>query len=334
MKLTTIVKWVPVIFGVLIGLALGWFLRGLPEFAETEESKGYQIRQGGYRLINPLLDCEIAEDTLRSRELVPFKNKVKSLIADAKDAGKANNVSVSFRDLNTGATFNINAKEGYSPASLAKLPVLIAYLKMGEKDALLLQKKIAFEGDSVWRKIQNFQPAKMLEKGKSYTVEDLLYRMMAYSDNDAWSLLFSRLDVAYLDQILKDLGVSYDESKDEDMVTVKSYAGFLRILYNASYLSKESSEKALQLLTVNDFPQGLAAGVPPNTVVASKFGERTVGQQGEIKQLHDFGIIYYHDRPYLLCVMTRGDDFGRLTEVIRDISKLVYEEMDKQVKAH
>lgn len=144
MKLSAL-KFLPFLLGIIVGAAAGWSLRGLPEFTETEESKGYQIRQGGYKLINPLLECEIAEDTVRSQELQPFKSKVKSLLAEAKKAGKANNISVSFRDLDTGATFNINAKEGYSPASLAKLPVLIAFLKMADKDSLLLQKKIVFE---------------------------------------------------------------------------------------------------------------------------------------------------------------------------------------------
>ncbi|KAF0220981.1 MAG: hypothetical protein FD174_694 [Geobacteraceae bacterium] len=318
----------------LLGGVSGWFIGSAPERNEPEESKGYLIRQGGYRLINPLLECEIAEDTIRSRELSPFKAKTEKLIAAVKKDKRATSVSVYFRDLNSGATFNINANEGYSPASLSKLPVLIAYLRMAEKEPHILGKKIEFEGNDDWGEMQNIKPEKVIEKGKSYAIEDLLYRMMAYSDNNAWGLLFNRVGVDYLDKILADLGVDYDKAKEEDFVTVKSYARFLRILYNASYLSKEMSEKALQYLTVVDFTKGLVAGVPKDVMVASKFGERTLGPNREIKQLHDFGIIYYPNRPYLLCLMTRGDDFEKLAGVIRDVSRLVYEEIDRQVKSH
>lgn len=54
------------------------------------------------------------------------------------------------------------------------------------------------------------------------------------------------------------------------------------------------------------------------------------------KELHDCGIIYYPERPYLLCVMTEGNDLNELAGVIQNISKTVYEwtakrEVDKGV---
>jgi len=61
-------------------------------------------------------------------------------------------------------------------------------------------------------------------------------------------------------------------------------------------------------------------------MVASRFGERAHGPAGA-KQLHDCGIVYCPRRPYLLCVMTRGDDFQELTGTIRDLSRLVYSDV-------
>jgi len=106
------------------------------------------------------------------------------------------------------------------------------------------------------------------------------------------------------------------------------------MLYNASYLNKELSEKALQYLSEVDFKQGLVSGVPQGIVVAHKFGEKVFGSSAEIKQLHDCGIVYYPRHPYLLCVMTRGASFEYLDDTIRQISSLVYQEVDAQHGSH
>ena len=66
--------------------------------------------------------------------------------------------------------------------------------------------------------------------------------------------------------------------------------------------------------------------MPSDIQIAHKFGERGIARVGkpEQKQLHDCGIVYYPKRPYLLCVMTRGEDFDKQARIIQDISKIVY----------
>ncbi len=78
----------------------------------------------------------------------------------------------------------------------------------------------------------------------------------------------------------------------------------------------------------------VVAGVPSTVDVAHKFGERTTlasdTESTETKQLHDCGIVYFPENPYLLCVMTRGTDFKVLEGIISDISRMVYEEVDSR----
>ena len=91
-------------------------------------------------------------------------------------------------------------------------------------------------------------------------------------------------------------------------------------------MSPARSEEALDLLTKSEFKDGLVAGVPPGVTVAHKFGER--GAEGErMRQLHDCGIVYCPRSPYVLCVMTRGEDFQQLIGTTEDISRLVYGEI-------
>ena len=89
------------------------------------------------------------------------------------------------------------------------------------------------------------------------------------------------------------------------------------------------SEHALSLLAQSGYDVGIKAGVPKDVEVAHKFGERS-GFEGDLKQLHDCGIIYYPENPYLLCVMTQGQNFDDLSATIGMISKMVYEEFDSR----
>jgi hypothetical protein len=45
------------------------------------------------------------------------------------------------------------------------------------------------------------------------------------------------------------------------------------------------------------------------------------------RELHDCGIVYLPDNPYLLCVMTKGNDFAKMEKIIEEISRLSYERL-------
>ena len=96
------------------------------------------------------------------------------------------------------------------------------------------------------------------------------------------------------------------------------------------------SEKALRLLSQPFFKKGLIAGLPANIPIAKKFGERSFSaapaDPTSQKELHDCGIIYYPSHPYLLCVMTKGNNFDRLADTIKDISQTVYASVDNEYK--
>lgn len=317
----------PVFF--LLGLVAGWVVVQRQADSEIKPAGAHEVRQGGYQFINPLLECDTTEggDT---RELKPFKYKVEAMVRDKLATGEAFGVSVYFRDLDNGPWFGLNEDVKFSPASLLKVPVMMGYLKLAETAPEVLQTKIRYKGDFDLAAFQFFAPRQHLEPGKFYTVDELIYRMIAYSDNNAYELLLRNIDTDYLDQILADLNIEHEPAEREDILTVKTYSGFFRVLYNASYLNKQMSEKALECLSHDFFNVGIIAGVPPGTTVASKFGEWAVDEQSGIKQLHEFGIVYHPEHPYLLGIMTRGHDIRSLAGVIQDISRLIYEEIEAQ----
>lgn len=303
-----------------LGFALGLVTN--PKAFRPTSPSGHFVRQGGYRLVQPLLDYEVAKDM--ERTVHHLKQNVEALVNETLHRHDASHVSVYFRDLNNGPWFGIHEHEQFTPSSLFKVPVLMAYLKQAESDPHLLARQLAYSGGHQLPE-PNLKPSKVIDEGTPYPVEELLARMIVHSDNRAGSALVAAIDLEAFSQTFTDLGIPHPNYQDPDArISVKRYATFFRILFNASYLSPEMSEKALDLLTKTEFRQGLVAGVPADVVVANKFGERAT-KGSSSKQLHDCGIVYCPRRPYLLCVMTRGDDVEKLIGTIREASRLVYE---------
>jgi beta-lactamase class A len=312
---------------LLAGLSVGFMLRGL--IPEKSKPQVFEIRQGGWKYINPLLECEKAQNLLSDPELRPMRDRVEKFIRENLKQKWGDDASVYFRELNDGLTFNIGKDSQFYPASLLKVPLMISVLKKAETNPRILTKRIAYNNPDL-KSYQNTDVADKLLFGRSYTVEDLMKRTIDSSDNISFLLLEAAISKEDLRKTYDDLGIPdpyYLNDQSGYMLTVELYSSFFRVLFNASYLSREMSEKALEYLTKTDYTKGLVAGVPPKITVAHKFGLRKVNG---IKQLHDCGIVYYPDHPYLLCVMTSGPIPEYLDTTIAEISGFIYEEIDRQ----
>lgn len=205
----------------------------------------------------------------------------------------------------------------------------MAYYRFAEQDSSVLNVKIVYSQPRDFGITPTIIPRENLVPGESYTVDDLIRRMITFSDNQALILLSERLSLTVLQDLFSMLGVGSDVLVNADSkLTVKEYAGFFRILFNSSYLSREYSEKALALLSSTDYNDALPAGIPKGVMVSHKFGE--AGSEGHEQQLHDCGIVYFPNHPYLACIMTRGKDPEVLKTAIQDISRTIYERIDEQ----
>lgn len=279
-----------------------------------------------FPLLNPLL---AADPDVDFSELRPFNYKIKSLVEARKRSGDATHVSVYFRDLENGPMFGVAVDEKFSPASLLKVPLMMAVLKEAESDPALLSRRLRNDQPELAR---SGLDGLALERGAEYTVEELLRAMVAASSNDAVILLRTVVGDAPLNAVFHDFGMMIPEVRTmDDSMSVREYATFFRVLYNASYLDKPMSQKGLEYLAAAEFKRGLVAGVPEGTVLAHKFGERSFSDS-KSKQLHDCGIVYHPAQHYVLCVMSRGEDFDKLCSVIKDVSAMVYKEVDSQRK--
>jgi len=317
-----------------IGALLGFLFKSKIDKNTIDKiQKTHQLRLGydASELINPLLACDTSEG-IDDQELNPLKNKLGNLISEQKKNNLAGRVSVYYRNLNNGHWTGIDENDRFVPASLVKVPLLFAYMKKAESDPKILDQTYVYNNADEDSQQEVQKPPTPFIKGKEYTVNELLFRMIAYSGNNSHVILAQAIDQNFLKKVYNDLSLPYSDfelsSAIDNSISPKTFSTFFRILYNASYLNYEYSQKALEFMTNSTFKDGLAAGLPEYIKVAHKFGERTVHDNatGQVyfRELHDCGIIYNSTDPYLLCVMTQGDNFENLKSVIKNISSLVY----------
>lgn len=292
------------------------------EVAEKPTIK--ELRQaGGFKFINPLLECDNYYPT-KNPSLELLENQIQSYISSAVNANKATKISLYYRDLNNGPWIGLGENDFYSPASLLKVPIMIAALKYAEGNNDFLKKKIKYSQHTEDGIVQNITDNDMVKLGNSYTIEQLMEYMIISSDNEAKNLILFNLPESVMNDVYSDLGIIVPGIRTpDDFMSVKDYSAFFRILYNATYLNKKMSEKGLEILSRAKFNAGLRNGVPNGTLVCNKFGERGIPGTN-LKQLHDCGIVYVGTHPYLLCVMTRGEDWDELAGIISEVSAMVY----------
>jgi beta-lactamase class A len=328
-----------IVLFLVAGFGLGWLVRGYSRETNNVPPDSKILRLGSqetYKYINPLLACELSEKK-ESEEFAPLKKKFNDIIGSAKTERKLDSIGIYFRELASGRWVGINQEGEYAGGSLHKVPLMIAYFKLAESQPDILSKTLTFNSNEDANDLEYIKQKGLtpLVKGRSYTIDELIRRMIVYSDNNAADLLLKNIDINLFTEVFTDLtvpipGTNYEDSS-KDLIAAKTYSLFFRILYNATYLTKSLSEKALDLLAEADFPEGLMAGLPPHVMIADKFGEKTLLQSSDsikARELHDCGIIYHSVHPYFLCVMTRGGDFNDLSNVIQSISRVTYDTID------
>jgi beta-lactamase class A len=312
-----------VIFGLL--LVWGGYAYGAREIGgERERTEGCHRT---FNLLDQNLDCEKIEDV--SGRIPSIETDVTKFIEQAKAEKKIHRVGVFYRDLSTRRWFGVNADSEFYPASLAKLPLAVAYYKVGDLELSIFDQQIPLtvskEYSNVGQKVSVDSP---MVAGSSYSVRRMIEDMLIYSDNRPIGPLISFMREDVWKKVYSDLGVrkQTDSGEESWSVTPRVVALIFRSLFNGSYLDLESSQELLGVMTKARYMKGLAAGVDAGTPVAHKFGEATMveGDGALTPVLHDCGIVYKPGEPYILCVMTEGKDFEELEKAIAGISAIVY----------
>jgi beta-lactamase class A len=186
----------------------------------------------------------------------------------------------------------------------------------------------------------------LIDKGEleeTETIDNLMQAMISVSDNDAFNLLVMQCDREYnshvngrsviqnyidengyadttITSILVPSKYTAPSSPGRNYTTVVDCGLLLENIYKKQCVSKEASEKFLELLLNQTHINKIPAGLPEGVVCANKTGDTDEVQ-------HDAAIVYAPSGVYILCVMSTG--CGNAINNIQSISTAVYDYFEK-----
>jgi beta-lactamase class A len=293
-------------------------------------SRSFSQVQGGsisnsekiYNMDLDLIDKSVAElnlqDFIKNKQeyiasYSALKNNIETFILT-----QTGHFAVYFEDLHSHSWFGINEKERFKPASLLKTTTVASILNLLEGKELSLDTEVELTEDDINDRFGELYK----EKGSKITIKELIERALINSDNTAVKTLHQFIsDDKWIETRLA-MGlplVSIEESTEGTALSPKEFSRVFHSLYYSGYLSRESSNWMLSLLSQTEFNEGIPAGVPSNVKVSHKIGVWL--EQGEV---HDCGIVYAK-RPYILCIMSSGVNEQQGEGTIKEISKQVYD---------
>lgn len=241
----------------------------------------------------------------------PLREELQAIARKEKEG----TVSIYFEFLNTGANVQIANDSYFYPASLVKLPTaLVAMKKIEDGEWHLGNKLVLFEQDKDSRYGTLYQQP----VGTSFTIEELLKKLLTESDNTAHKILMRNMSEDELNELKDAIGLN-DLFNEKSEITAKEYSRMFRALYNSSFLRRRYSQQLLDWLTQTSFKQQLDAGVPDNVPFAHKIGEDDVE-----KNYLDSGIVYLPNRPFLMTVMVKEHDKKSANDIMKRVSEAAY----------
>lgn len=301
MKRMTII----LVIGLVISLILNIVLYSRRNLSENSNIESLYKK---YPYISKRVLTDNPNDLLIN--FLSLRQKLKQMVGNYQEF-----FAVYFEYLPTGTSIGINEKTEFSSASLIKVPIVMAYYHQKERLGLTNNQVVKIKESEIDSGFGD-----LWKKGAGYEIslEDAARLSLVESDNTAVSVLADYVAREDFDDVYEGLDINFQLVGTEAIITAKQYASILKALYFASVLSKDNSQKILDLLTRTNFNDKLRAGVPENIPIANKFG--ILGDQ----LFQDCGIVYVPKRPYVVCMISNtNEDLAR--KRMKDVSELIYQ---------
>jgi beta-lactamase class A len=244
---------------------------------------------------------------------------ISKLQEDTEGYLKSTEIPYSFyaSHLPTGTPIKARERDVYVAASLLKLPFAMDVMRQVDMGQVSLDEHVKIKQQFADNRFGNLYKKPV---GSYISVEEALSLTLVESDNTALNVLKSLpLGRSSSESVLKTLDIRavYD-ANTETLIDTQSYGQILRCLYYSCYLSKQSSEYVLKLLSQAP-ADGISLGLPDGVKVAHK-----IGVSQPIKS--DCGIVYAKNDNYIFCMMLKTDR-GKASQITANVSAMVYKSM-------
>lgn len=222
-----------------------------------------------------------------------------------------------FEYLPSGTSIGVNSTNDFYSASLFKVPVVMAYYHYLERtgksgETLMIQKEdIDKNFGDLWKK----------GAGAKISSDDAIRLALSESDNTAAKVIARKVEDQDFQAVYPALDLNLQTGSGGAILSARDYSTVIKALYFSSVIKREDSNKVLQYLSQSKFDDKLVAGLPKGTLVAHKIGDYRDGKDN--KSYMDCGIVYLPQRPYMLCMMSVGDEKTAQSRMSK-LSKTIY----------
>ena len=235
--------------------------------------------------------------------------------------------AVEVMDLSTGYHVGYNAAAAMPAASTIKVPVMVEVFRQLEEGRFDLARRVTLLGSD-----KDYGSGELCDApaGTTYSVEELLDKMIDISDNTATNMLIRLVGLHNINREMSRLGLEHTRLQGDvrtDSWSVRQalrsspsdMVHLLALMAKRELVDDWSSNEMISILEDDQINTLLPEPLPAGIAIAHKTGSF-------FDTLNDVGIVY-GDAPYVIAVMTThlpSLDLGR--EFIRSLSLMTFQQ--------
>lgn len=249
-------------------------------------------------------------------------------------------VAVAYRPLDpaAGGDILIDVDKTFHAASTMKVPVMIELFRQVDAGIVTLDDPITVT--NTFKSIVDGSPYELSATedsdgevykaiGKTMTLRQLITASIIVSSNLATNILIEKLGAENVRKTVAALGgdgmvvlrgVEDQKAFDKGLnnaTTARALMVLMEKIARGDAVSRNASRAMADILRMQQFNDAIPAGVPPGVPVGHK--------TGSITRIHHDAAIVYAAKPYVLVVLTRGIQDGKVSaKLMADISRVIY----------
>lgn len=209
----------------------------------------------------------------------------------------------------------VRADEEFAPASVIKLPILVACLQQVQVQRLALDEPVVLRDAD---KVIGSGILKTLHDGLTLTLEDALVLMIIVSDNTATNLVLDRVPPETVNRCMGELGLAHTYLSGKlfsgrtgrpSSTTPRDMANLLIAMATKRILTPALCDKALDILGKQQLTDIITRELPydPFSVEEGKPSIRIASKSGALRGIiHDVGVVTTPDMTYAVALMSKG----------------------------
>jgi beta-lactamase class A len=234
--------------------------------------------------------------------------------------------AVEVLDLSSGYSVGYNASASMPAASTIKVPVMVEVFRQLELGRFDLTRRLTLLGSD-----KDFGSGDLCDAtdGTTYSISDLLTKMIDISDNTATNMLIRMVGRRSINRTMAGLGLAHTKLTSDVRTDTWSVRQALRtspqdmvhlltLMAKRELVDEWSSNEMISIMEDDQINTLLPEPLPEDVPIAHKTGSF-------FDTLNDVGIVYAEDAPYVIAVMTTrlpSLEMGR--SFIRSFSRMAY----------